>query len=203
MTEEATTSGVESTETSGQTEVTSGAEEIKTKEENVSYSSYKKVLSEKRNYAERVKELEQAEVERQQKKAEDDGDLQKINEHLKVKTQELEARLTETDNMIKDAKKLSAFESKLPGKIKNSRYRKFIINEHLSDIAFDPDTGGVDDVTLSNVVKTFMDEDGQAMLDIPKEERKMPTRPINKTSMVPTEKGDAKAELMEHLAKLQ
>ena len=92
MTEEATTSGVESTQSSGQTDGTSGPEVNQTQEDLIPHSTYKKVLSEKRNLAERLKQIEDEAKKKEEVELEKQGEYQKINESLKVKLKETEEK---------------------------------------------------------------------------------------------------------------
>lgn len=70
------------------------------------------------------------------------------------KEEALKAKKT-SDETLMEARKLSAFENRLGGKLKNDKYLGFV---NTKDIVVDPDTGNIDPSSVDATVKSFLGE---------------------------------------------
>ena len=158
----------------GTAQVSSGNESVKETPDNesndtVSYATHKRLLNQKKKTEERLAEYETrfAEMEKA-KKVEEEQLLKEQGEYKKLVglreqkidevVQEKERILKERDEYkkaINDTFKLQAFYEKLPGKITNQQYLNFV---DLDSIAYDPETGNVDEQSVDMVVNQFMEK---------------------------------------------
>lgn len=130
--------------------------------QSVAYSSYQKVLNEKKSFQAKVEELTNRINEFETQKLNEQGDYKKLVELRESKINELQAQLKEIaeakDHAVKenqDTWKLQAFYQELPGKIKKHDYLGFV---DLDSIVIDPETKRVDETSVKEVVGRFMEE---------------------------------------------
>lgn len=128
----------------------------------VSYSAYKKSLTQEKNLRARVQEYEEKlraiEEEKAKKEAEElakQGEFKKLLELEKAKREELEASNNEYKKSILDAHKLNAFKEKLKGKVANPAYYDFV---DIESIVMNPETGEIEETSVQNVVDRFVTE---------------------------------------------
>jgi hypothetical protein len=137
-------------------------------EESVSYQTYLKTLEQEKNAKERAKTVEQELNELKAsiaKKKEDEllekGEVEKL---LKLREEELQKERDQREKTLQENKelestlvnnyKLDAIMQKLPGKLKHKDYKAFI---DIDSVLVDPDTGNIDDGSLSKVVSEFVE----------------------------------------------
>lgn len=139
------------------------------KSEFVAHSTFKKLLGQHKNLQEKARENEELlmqyqakEKEAEKKRLEEKGEYKKL---LDLKSKELEKHQAEANEYKKrllDAHKLNAFCEKLPGKIANPKYFKHVETEN---ILIDPETGIIDETSLTNAVNSFLSEHNK-LLDV-------------------------------------
>lgn len=151
MTDEQNSSGVPSSETSGQPE----------EKQTVAYESYQKVLGEKKAIQARLREIEENQRLAEEQRLAEQGDYKTMVENkeqqLKALQEQLNGIRNERDLYSKDLSdtwKLQAFYKELPGQIKKSEYINFV---DLDSIVFDPETKSVDESTVKSAVSNFME----------------------------------------------
>jgi len=130
-------------------------------EEMISYSTHKRLLSQRKSDQEKMRDLEkQLETINTETKSNADAELEKQGEYKKL----LETRNAELDKARGDNSLLAteltntwkkqAFFGKLKGKLRKPEYEKFV---DYSNIALDPETKLVDDESVNLAVNSFMD----------------------------------------------
>lgn len=136
------------------------------KKDVVDYATHKKLLDQRKSDQNKLRELETklADFDKKQKDLEESeakskGDWKTLVEARDAKiaelsklNQDLSGELTGVKGQITDAKKLSAFEKKLGGKLKQEEYYEFV---DLDKIAVDPETGKIDDASLAAYTNDF------------------------------------------------
>lgn len=108
--------------------------------------------------AERLKQIEQEKQQELIAKGEYKKLLEQQKEENARLAKEMEDALSskaETEKTLIEAKKLSAFENRLGGKLKNDKYLGFV---DTSSIIVDPETGQIDVSSVDNTVKGFLGE---------------------------------------------
>lgn len=153
------------------------------KDEKVEYSTYKKVLTEKKNQSERLRAAEAkiAEFETSQREK-DENDLKETNqfktlyENAKVELKESKDAFKGLSGKLTTAVKIEAFKETIDGDVA-SKYHGFIDSE---SIIIDPETGEVDQMSVKSVVEKFKADHSQLI-----------TLPTNKTSTNPYPKGES------------
>lgn len=164
------------TNASGETETSSGGQENNQQLENgsietevtqdkVNYSTYQKVLSEKKKKDLELKELREyrAKVEAAAKQAEEQkmaekGEFQKLLEERNKQVEELSSKLTQKEKMFQDAVKFSAFKKALPGSIED----QFLPLVDLDKIALD-ESGQPDKSSIERYAKEFTKTYGRVL----------------------------------------
>lgn len=128
----------------------------------VSYSTYKKTLSQLKNLQEKYKEqgvtldsYVQKEQQFEQKRLEEQGEYKKLLDLERQKLTQYEQERDNYKNKLITAHKLNAFNEKLPSKIANPKYYSHVPVE---DILIDPETGLVDESSVDSVVSSFIKE---------------------------------------------
>jgi len=128
----------------------------------VSYSTYKKTLSQLKSLQEKYKDqasaldsFKQKEQEFEQKKLEEEGEYKKLLDLERQKISKFEQERDSYKNKLITAHKLNAFNEKLPSKISNPKYFQHVPVE---DILIDPETGLVDESSVDSVVSGFIKE---------------------------------------------
>lgn len=126
----------------------------------VSYETHSKLLGQRKRDLEKMKELESLVQGFQGQKKQDEesklveqGEYKKLLEARELEITNLRQENTEHAKHMTEAHKLNAFREKLPGTIKNSAYYNFV---NMEAILIDPETGIVDEASVSEEVNTFM-----------------------------------------------
>lgn len=108
--------------------------------------------------AERLKEIEAD----KEKELVAKGEYKKLleqqkeeNARLKKEREDAQAEARATRETLTEARKLSAFENRLGGKLKNDKYLGFV---NTKDIVVDPESGDIDVSSVDNAVKGFLGE---------------------------------------------
>lgn len=119
------------TNASGETETSSGVTEkkeleveqpiVSDKPERPSYESYQKLLAEKKKLAQENKEKAAIIAAEERRKLEEAGNWQKLLEEERKAREEAAKELAETKEMISDARKMSALNNALSGRL-NPKY---------------------------------------------------------------------------------
>lgn len=166
-------------------------------EDHVSYETHAKLLKQRKADQDRSRVLEEkiALFEKQQKDGEEktlveQEQWKKLADNYKTEAQKAVEERDELQGKVTSAVKMHAFMSKLPGKIKNPAYKKFI---PVDQIIIDPSTGEVDENSLSQTVEGFMSEHGKSLVELTGEKRKMPSVPTTTTTN--TNNGDNKNDI--------
>ncbi len=128
----------------------------------VSYSTYKKTLSQLKNLQDKYKEqgltldtYVKKEQKLEQQRLEEQGEYKKLLDLERQKLTQYEQERDSYKNKLITAHKLNAFNEKLPSKIANPKYYSHVPVE---DILIDPETGLVDDSSVDSVVSSFIKE---------------------------------------------
>lgn len=133
----------------------------------VSYESHQKLLGQLKNTKEQAKLMEeklnlfeQKQKEIEESKLAEKGEYQKLLELRQNEIADLKAKVEaeaqekfKASKALEDTWKLQSFYDKLPGKVKRREYLNFV---DLDAIAFNPDTGQIDDQSVDIVVNDFM-----------------------------------------------
>lgn len=126
--------------------------------ETVRYSTYSKVLSEKKKYAQRLREIEaeNAEFRRQQAEAEEarlkeTNDYKTAYEKTKTDVEQYRSKYNDLLGDIVKSRKVNAFQAVLKAQVK-PEYHGFI---DVDAILVDPETGEVDDMSVAKEVERF------------------------------------------------
>ena len=97
-----------------------------------------------------------------EKKLREQGEYKQLltqrEEALKLKDVELEEEKKKSrlaNDTLLEARKLSAFENKLGGRLKNDKYLSFV---NTQGIVIDPETGDLDSASVESTVKNFLGE---------------------------------------------
>lgn len=163
-----------STQVSDQTANVSDVTENQTKETKgtVSYETYSKVLSEAKKAKERERELEAKFKLIDEQKLKESNQYKELYEQTKAELESKAQALQVKEKAIADAKKLSAFESKLGGKLKKDKYVDFV---PLDKIIYDE--SGVDQRSIDLAVSEFL-KDYKELVDFP-ETSTLPNKAAN------------------------
>ena len=128
----------------------------------VTYSTYKKVLSQEKNLRARLEEAnaviaekEAKEKAEEEKRLSEQGEYKKLLELERKKREELEGKTKDYERSILDAHKLNAFKEKLGGRVANPAYYDFV---DLDNIVINPETGEIDSASVQAVVDKFVVE---------------------------------------------
>lgn len=149
-------------------------EEFKKRAEQLE-SSNARLLEESKKYKERAQTLQEKEKEEaerlkrlEEEKLREQGSYKQLLEQREKEQKELAAQLEKERSekeraysTLTEAKKLSAFQNRLPGKLKNSKLLNFVDTER---IVINPDTGEIDPQSVDSVVKDFV-TDWKDMVD--------------------------------------
>lgn len=169
----------------------------------VSYTTYKKTLTQLKNLQEKHRENEsllmqyqQKEKETEQKRLEEQGEYKKLLELERQKLNQYEQERDQYKNKLINAHKLNAFNEKLPSKISRPEYYDHV---DIDSIVIDPETGMVDDSSVDNAVNSFMQNHYQ-LLDTKKVP--MPSNSPSASSTL-TEEQWLKLPLKERRARLK
>lgn len=126
----------------------------------VAFKTYDKVISTLKTKEAKLQELqekanlyEQREKEREEKALAEQGEYKKLLEVRDSELNELRAKEEVRQKETLMQLKASAFLDKLPGQLDKSEYLAFA---NLDNIAFNPDTNAVDEMSLEPVVNEFV-----------------------------------------------
>lgn len=127
-------------------------------DDKVAYTTYQKVLDEKKALQARMDEIEREKKERIEAEAKEKNDWQKIAELREQELAEAKAKLTEKDTALserdkrdQDTLKLHSFIGALTGKV-DKKYWDYI---PLEQIAVNPETGRPDETSVAKAVESF------------------------------------------------
>ena len=141
----------------------------KTEEEvkEVSFSTHKRLLGEKKKAVNRISELEQRlasyelqNKEQEEKEQEAQGQWQTLKSSYQESMSKMESQLQAYKQRDTDAQKLNALNKFLPAKPKKSEYYSFV---ELDDIILDPTTGKVDEDSAKIVAQNFAENFGDLL----------------------------------------
>jgi hypothetical protein len=135
-------------------------ENVEPKDDVVKYASYKKAVNQLKNQKSELEELREW-----KKQIVEDEQLKKGNFEQAIKSRDealidLKSKLTNFEQAEIDGKKIHAIQSKLPGKISNPEYLSFI---DLDSIEIDPESGDLDELTLTRAVDGFVSRHAKLM----------------------------------------
>jgi len=130
-------------------------------------STNQRLLEESKTYKEKANSYQQSEAERlaeiereKEEKLRKQGEYKQLLEQRDQKLKEKEAEIErirkekeDTHNTLIEARKLSAFENKLGGKLKSDEYLMFVDTK---TIAIDPESNQVDVSSVDDAVKSFL-----------------------------------------------
>lgn len=127
----------------------------------VAYDSYKKVLNEKKaarakatQLENELKTLREANEANEKKKLEEQGSYKELLEKERLKSAELENKLTDITGTLTTAQKRAAILKHIPGKV-GDKYQ-FLIDTN--KVIVDEETGEVDDETAKLAASDFLKE---------------------------------------------
>lgn len=162
-----------------------GEAQVAEKEDQVSYRSYQKVLTEKKNFQSRLQNAE-AELEaiRLQQQEAEESKLKEQNEY-KVLYEKIKGEVAEKDEKfnslvddIQRQRKIAAFSSALKGQVKPA-YHNFI---NTDEIVVDPETGEIDEMSVTREVERFSTEYPELVLR-PHDKRSTSTFPQGEANL--------------------
>lgn len=188
--EESTPAGVSSTN--------AGSSEV-SKEDKVAYDTHRKLLSQRKKDQEKLAAIE-AELEsyraeeqkRELKKLEDKGEYEKILSSYKEENSRLKNQIDEGKRRSVESAKLQAFVNSLPGKLRNQQYLAFV---DTNEIAVDPETNTVDEVSLKRTVDDFL-RDHSSLIEPEKVEApRLPNRSSERTTITNEMSNEEKLKL--------
>jgi hypothetical protein len=131
--------------------------EEKPTQNSVAYDTHRRILREKKEAVEKLAEYERREREAEEAKAAEKGDFHKVVGTYKERTAQLERENEELRQANIVRAKLNAFMKKVPGQIVNDEYLSFV---KIDNIAIDPDTGEVDQLSLDSEVNSYVKDHG-------------------------------------------
>ena len=136
--------------------------------DSVKYDTYRKLLSETKTVKAKNSELEAKlkafEDEKsaaEEKRLSEQGEYKKLLEIERKKSSELEEKDKAREKQLLDGYKLNAVLEKLPGKIASNDYLSFV---DLDSIAIDPDSGTVDESSVSQTVNKFLEQHSRLLI---------------------------------------
>jgi hypothetical protein len=143
------------TKGTGGSDQTSGAGADKGGNQTVAYDTYKKAMDDLKETQRKLKEIETKSQSEIEAKLKEQGDWKALAESREAKVKELEQRVNGTEAAITDSIKLSAFQKHLGGKMKSEKYFDFV---DTNQIAINPETKAVDEMSVKSVVAEFLKE---------------------------------------------
>jgi hypothetical protein len=127
-----------------------------TTKDSVAYETHRKLLDEKKKLQQRLDAFES------ERKAADEaemvrkGELQKLLELERKKSQELDGRVKAQDEERKQARKLSAIVKGLGAPVDQKWYS--VIGSHLDDVIVNEETGEVEGMSVTSVIENLKKE---------------------------------------------
>lgn len=124
----------------------------------VKYGTHKKLLNQHKNLKSELDELREWKSKVEEDELAKKGDYEKLLRTRDEQVDQLSLKLTKYEQEKTESRKLGAFVSKLPGKIKRQEFLSFA---DIESIDINPDTGEIDEFSLEKAVNSFVDEYGQ------------------------------------------
>jgi len=138
-------------EASGSTDATVTTEP---KVDQVAYETHRKLLAEKKNFQAKYEELVAANNARDEQAMAEQGQFKQLFEQERSRVAEVEAQLNSFQEERTNASKLNSFLGAVGGQV-DQKYWGLI---DLDSVLVNPETGNVDDMSVTNAVKSFRDE---------------------------------------------
>lgn len=168
-------------------------------DDTVAYDTHRKLLSQRKKDQERLAEFEaeldkyrEAERKREQEKLEARGEYEKILTSYKEENERLKNQMEEGKRRSIESAKLQAFVNSLPGKLRNQQYLAFV---NTSEIAVDPETNTVDDISLKRAVDDFLRDHGALIEPEKTEAPRLPNRSSERTAITNEMSNEEKLKL--------
>lgn len=120
------------------------------KPDTVTREAYEKAVEREKKLKEQLRAFEADKAEREKKELEARGEYQKIAEMAKKEAEDLRAKLAENDRRQVAAKKFSAVLKGLGTQVEEKWFD--VIGNYIDDVAVDPDSGAVVDMSVTKVV---------------------------------------------------
>lgn len=117
----------------------------------VAYETHRKLLGEKKKLQEKYQSLEQRLAEIEENKLKEKEDYKGLYENTKEELGKLHIELSQKKEEEIASRKLSAFLEILPGQVD----KKYWGHVDLDKILLDPETGEIDQMSVTKVAKTF------------------------------------------------
>lgn len=124
----------------------------------VSYSTHRKLLDEKKRVAAELAEIKRKDAERQAREAEEKGEFKKLLEAERARALELETKLKSAEEQETGRRKLASIINAVDGTIEPKWYGVLQEHGYLEEVIVDPDTGKVDPHSVARAVKKLRTE---------------------------------------------
>ena len=156
MEQQPTPAAAVSDEANGTLQTASGVEEAPRAEETVKYSTYKRVVSSEKNWKAKAEEL-QARIESEQNAAlAEQGKYKELYENAQEANNTLQNQIAQQQKDREDFMKLRAMVGAIDGKVDSKYYGLMPIDK----VLVDPETGELDQMSVTKAVETFRQEHG-------------------------------------------
>ena len=140
-------------------------------QEPMSYEYSKRLMNQVKTSDQRVTEM-QAELDKyklrdkelKEKSLESQGEYKKLLEAQREETNSEREKRLKSEKNLADFYKLSAVKDKIPGQIKRSEFYNYI---EFDNIIIDPETGQIDETSLTSTVDKFVKEYGDDLIRLP------------------------------------
>ena len=156
MEQQPTPEATVSDEAAGTLHTASGVEDAPKAEESVKYSTYKRVVSSEKNWKAKAEEL-QAQIEAQNNAAlAEQGKYKELYENAQEANKALQTQIAKEQQDRQDFMKLRAMVGAIDGKVDAKYYGLMPIDK----VLVDPETGEIDQMSVTKAVETFRQEHG-------------------------------------------
>lgn len=118
----------------------------------VPYDSHRKLLDEKKRIQAELEAFKVEKKTREDKEAEEKGEYKKLLEQERKAREDAEGKLKNIDEQVKNARKMSAILGSAGGTI-DEKWHDLVMNTALDMVAIDPDTGKVDQLSVTKAVE--------------------------------------------------
>jgi hypothetical protein len=153
----------------GTTDQSAASSDDAKKKDVVSYETHQELLGQRKKDQEKLKaleaklkEIESKDSTEREKKLKDEGNFKALLEDrekelakLREQNEELQKSVHTFEETLTTTKKFNAFNRAIGGKLKNEDYYKFV---DTSKIAIDAETGKVDESSVKNYAKNFVEK---------------------------------------------
>lgn len=124
------------------------------KEDKVAYATFQKLLSEKKKLKEKLDKIERQETKRRDDELKAKEDYKSLLEVREKEINDLNQKLTDYTTRESSSRKLESFLDSIGGKIQ----KKFWVHIPLDKVQINPDTGEVDEMSVTKAVEHFRKE---------------------------------------------